>query len=108
MAVELRHLGGALGRLPLRPNCVGGRDAEFLVGLVAHEPRRPAEVVPAHCRRVFDTLAPWTADVVPINYVNHTTSEVSPWSPVDHARLRQIKRDHDPANTFRVGPTVQP
>jgi hypothetical protein len=106
--VELRHLGGALGRLPVRPNCVAGRDAEFVLGLVAHQYPHPAEMVPALCREVLEAMAPWTADVVPINYVQQTSAPVSAWAPDDHARLRRIKREHDPANTFRVGPTVRP
>jgi hypothetical protein len=106
--VELRHLGGALGGLPVRPNCVGGRDAEFVLGLVAHRPPQLAGNVPALCREVLEAMAPWTADVVPINYVRQMPAAVSAWAPDDHARLRRIKREHDPANTFRVGPTVRP
>jgi hypothetical protein len=106
--VELRHLGGALGRLPVRSNCVAGRDAAFILGLVAHQRPQPADAVPAPCRGVLEAMAPWAADVVPINYVHQTPAPVSAWEPDDYHRLRRIKREHDPVNTFRVGPTVQP
>jgi FAD/FMN-containing dehydrogenase len=109
--VELRHLGGALGRLPVRPNCVGGRDAAFLLGLVA-PPDRGTKVAARRCHDVVAALAPWTSDVAPINYLNHdpepSAGEPCPWSHSDRDRLRRLKRELDPVNTFRVGRTVQP
>jgi hypothetical protein len=110
--VELRHLGGALGRMPIRRNCVGGRDAAFVLGLIAHMPASSSHVVRQVCRRVLDSVSAWTSEVTPINYLSNDPdpngTERSPWSPSDHERLRQLKRERDPTNTFRVGRTVQP
>ena len=106
--VELRHLGGALGRLPVPTNCVAGRDAAFILGIAAHPSPQPPDTVPAPCREVLEAMAPWAADVVPIKYVHQSPAPVSAWGPDDYGRLRRIKREHDPANTFRVGPTIQP
>jgi len=106
--VELRHLSGALGRVPVRANCVAGRDAAFILGLIARQRPQPPDAVPAPCREVLEAMAPWAANVVPINYLHQTPAPVSAWEPDDSPRLRRIKREHDPANTFRVGPTVQP
>ena len=66
--------------------------------------------MPAACDQILDALAPWTSDVLPVNYLQsaaHVSGRL-PWTRADHARLRQLKRVHDPANTFRVGPTVRP
>jgi FAD/FMN-containing dehydrogenase len=108
--IELRHLGGALGRLPARPNCVGGRDAAYALGLVAAAPPQLADAAPALCAQVLDAMGPWTADDAPVNYLSGTSDRLRqlPWSQGDRARLRQLKRSLDPGNTFRVGPTVQP
>jgi FAD/FMN-containing dehydrogenase len=110
--LELRHLGGALGRIPTRPNCVGGRDAAFVLGLVAHMPGSLTHQVPQVCGAVLDSVSAWTSPLAPINYLNHDPDsarpEPSPWAPSDYERLRRIKRERDPQNTFRVGRTVQP
>jgi hypothetical protein len=110
-AVEVRHLGGAVGRVPVHPNCVGGRDADFVLGVVAPQHPHLARTAQARCREVIDAVAPWSAEVLPINYLHGDVTPASAqraWSPGDLTRLRRLKRDHDPGNTFRVGPTVQP
>jgi hypothetical protein len=109
--VELRHLGGALGRLPIRPNCVGGRDAAFMLHVVGHPPADATERAQREGREVREALAPWSSDVAPVDFLRDDPTlshERCPWSQSDRPRLQRLKRELDPANTFRVGPTVPP
>src|SRR4051794_6456392 len=55
--LELRQLGGALGRMPVRPNCVGGRDAAFVLGLASDRPVAEAELAHQACRDAVEALA---------------------------------------------------
>src|SRR5690606_4919546 len=50
--LEVRHLGGALGRAPRVPNAVGHRDAQYLVRVMSPLPNgEPVAVAPCTTRR---------------------------------------------------------
>ncbi len=109
--VELRHLGGALSRLPLNPNSVGGRDAAFALGVVGPLPAPLRDIVPAVAAEVVGALGQWQVATRPINYLheNPSTERIGrAWSAEDLDRLLRIKQRHDPQNTFRTGYALTP
>jgi FAD/FMN-containing dehydrogenase len=68
VSVELRHLGGAVGRRPAHAGAVGHFDAEFAMHAVGVTPDTPtASKVDAHLQVVQQALLPWSAS---IHYAN--------------------------------------
>ncbi|MGN6576214.1 MAG: FAD-binding protein [Nocardioides sp.] len=103
--VELRLMGGALGRQPRVPNAVSGREGAFslfTLGVLAPE---IVDAVPAAGRGVLDAMAPWATGTTLVNWLGDAgPSEVArAWRPEVHARLMQVKRAVDPDNVFRFG-----
>jgi FAD/FMN-containing dehydrogenase len=109
--VEIRHLGGALGRQPAQPNAVDGRDAGFLLGVVGLLDATGARFVRAAGGEVIASLSPWACDVLPVNYLAEVRSPDRVgrgWSPATYQRLLQVKALYDPRNLFRSGYAVLP
>lgn len=109
--VELRHLGGALGREPDVPNAVAGRDAAFQLYLAGVPGGgMPAEPV---AQEVLDRMLPWTAGAASLNFLGTADATAegvrAAFSPADFRRLVTVKRNYDPDNIFRFNhniPTV--
>lgn len=108
--VELRHLGGALGRQPEVPNAVGNRHAAFLLYL-AGEPTSGADV--ERCADAIMTrMAAWDTGAVSLNFLG--ANEASPervraaYSEADYRRLVAVKRAYDPENVFRINHNIPP
>jgi FAD/FMN-containing dehydrogenase len=110
--VELRQLGGALGRAPERPSAVGFRDAAYSVfmGTVG----LPELVEPAHefHTQLTDALSPWRTGGSFVSFLSgvDTTPEAvaAAYEPADYARLQALKSTFDPANTFRINHNIPP
>jgi FAD/FMN-containing dehydrogenase len=110
--VELRQLGGALGRAPSRPSAVGFRSAAFsvFVGTVG----LPELVEPAHelHGRLVEALSPWRVGGPFLSFLSGTDlapeDVASAYEPADYARLRGLKAVVDPANVFRVNHNIPP
>jgi FAD/FMN-containing dehydrogenase len=97
--VELRWMGGALGRPAPVPNVVAGRAAAcslFALGAVG-DPPDPA--VHAAVARVVDALAPWSLGGALPNFGGIEPSGPL-WSRSERARLRVLQQAVDPAGMF--------
>jgi FAD/FMN-containing dehydrogenase len=110
--VELRHLGGALGRPPEVPNAVGNRDAGFLLyaaGIAAPDDDHAQH---EYAQAIIDGMAPWSNGGVYLNFLG--THDATPervraaYSPEDYRRLVATKRAYDPQNLFRINHNVPP
>lgn len=103
LAVELRQLGGAVGRPPEVPNAVDHRDAAFALSTLSLPDNRPPLVVDGMAawgtgRRYLNFLAsPDTADLAESGY-----------EPATFARLGAIKAKVDPNNLFRFNHNIAP
>ncbi|WP_188194121.1 FAD-binding oxidoreductase [Nonomuraea sp. SYSU D8015] len=102
MSVELRHLGGAMGRRPAGAGALGLLDAEFAlyaVGVVADPAMKDG--VEGAVRHVLEAVAPWRAAQ---DYLNFRDTSAAPdhfFDPGTLERLRAVKNTYDPAGLFR-------
>jgi FAD/FMN-containing dehydrogenase len=109
--VEIRHLGGALSRQPAVPNAMAGRDAGFLVGVIAMIAPETANFVRSAGAALLDVFSAWECETVPLNWRNNSEDPrraARGWLAADHQRLLDIKATYDPYNLFRGGFAVQP
>jgi hypothetical protein len=110
--VEVRQLGGALGRAPQVANALGGRNAAFQVFLAGVGGPTEAPLMYASIDEVLRGLKPWAIAEGPLNFLFEREAE--PGSVRDafgkdvHDRLSMVKRGYDPANLFRVNHNIPP
>ncbi|MEW1551255.1 bagremycin/ferroverdin biosynthesis FAD-dependent oxygenase BagG/FevA2 [Streptomyces tsukubensis] len=103
LVVELRHLGGAAGRLPEVPNAVDHRDAAFALTTLSFPDDRPPLVV--------DGMAPWSTGRCYLNFLSSpdtTDFAERGYEPATFARLAEIKARYDPHNLFRFNHNIVP
>jgi FAD/FMN-containing dehydrogenase len=101
--VELRHLGGAVARLPAVPSATGDRDTAFTLATIA-----PPDGVSAS---VLSVLEPWSNGRTYINFLNGPGAEketARAFEPAVYQRLAELKQCHDPANLFRFNQNIPP
>jgi hypothetical protein len=109
--VEIRHLGGAMGREAGVPNAVPGRNAKFSFWCLG--PMFPGldAIVPGVGRHMLDVMRPWAAPGRLMNFLGDSWSkdEVAACWPKDtYERLCAIKKSVDPDNMFRHGHALEP
>lgn len=102
LTVELRHLGGALGRPHASHGALSSIDAQyslFAAGIVAV----PELEVPvrAQVQAVKAALAPWAASHMYLNFAETPGDPAKFWSKQAYHRLRRIKAAVDPDNVIR-------
>ena len=109
--LEIRHLGGALGREPARPSAIGHRDSRFIMmGIGATPTPEVAERIRAHLAYVAQTMRPFTTGATYVNFLD--LDEASPervraaYSPEDWERLVELKDRYAPDNLFRFGRNI--
>jgi FAD/FMN-containing dehydrogenase len=109
--VEIRHLGGALGREPAVPNAVAGRGSKF--SLLVIGPMFPGldKIVPGVGTNVLAAMEPWRVPGILMNFLGDgvTKDDVAAcWPSETYERLCTIKRQVDPQNLFRHGHALEP
>jgi hypothetical protein len=99
--VEVRLLGGAIGREPAVASAVTGRTAAFSVYALGILAGPPVEVVAAGTAAVVEALRPWAAGGL-VNLLGQAGPERLGrlWSDTDRARLLDIRKAHDPLGVF--------
>ncbi|MFE1440810.1 bagremycin/ferroverdin biosynthesis FAD-dependent oxygenase BagG/FevA2 [Streptomyces sp. NPDC058739] len=103
LVVELRQLGGAVGRPPEVPNAVDHRDAAFALSTLSLPDNRPPLVV--------DGMAAWSTGRRYLNFLaSPDTAHLaeSGYEPATYARLAGIKAQVDPDNLFRFNHNIVP
>ena len=109
LSVELRHLGGALGRPAPDAGALSHVDAAyamFAVGMAMDEQMGAA--VRAHLPVVKDALAPWDAGREYLNFAERATDVSRLFAGDAYARLQSVKSQYDPGNMFRANHAVPP
>jgi FAD/FMN-containing dehydrogenase len=109
--VELRHLGGALGRAPSRPSPVGFRSsAAFSVFTATAGPPSVTDAARTQGARLLSALSPWRVGGPFVSFLGGAdlADVASAYEPADYQRLRELKAVWDPANVFRVNHNIPP
>jgi FAD/FMN-containing dehydrogenase len=109
LMTELRHLGGALGRVPEGAGALGKLGGGYLVfaaGMVM-EP----EVIPAlqaDLARVDAALAPYDNGLVYANFSERPTDASEIYAADALERLEDVKAQYDPENVLRANHEIAP
>ncbi|MBT2507485.1 FAD-binding oxidoreductase [Streptomyces sp. ISL-98] len=109
--LDIRHLGGALGRAPKVPNAVGHREARYLVRVLTPLDGTSTEEARAAHRKVLDALAPARLGRFHNLVYGACAADEPPedfWERADHRRLTVLKTQYDPANLFRCNRNILP
>jgi len=112
LMVEIRQLGGALGREAKAPSAVGHRDAKFLFFAGGVGAPEMGEAFEAPLQALVDALGPWAAGGKQANFLSGI--DVAPervakaYEPETYARLRLVKGVYDPTNLFRINHNIPP
>ena len=93
---ELRHLGGALGRPDENGGALSHLDAGFVMYSIGM-PMTPelGEAIPAHLRKIEQTMSPWRADGHYFNFREGPCDVDAILPPDVCARLAEVKRKWD-------------
>ncbi|HEY4019061.1 MAG TPA: FAD-binding oxidoreductase [Pseudonocardiaceae bacterium] len=109
--VDIRHVGGAASREPEVPNAVRRRDAAYLLRILSPVSDDDADVVADVHRRFFAAAQPWSTGRA-LNFIyrpgaSATESELREiYGDAGYDRLRALKAEYDPANTFRINHNI--
>jgi hypothetical protein len=104
LMVELRHLGGALGRDVT--DAVGPRDAAYSLLLLGVPAPQVADLVTHAIASTEQRLAPYLSGRTFVNMHGAPTSPddgARAWRPDVHDRLAAVTRGVDPAGVCRFG-----
>ena len=104
--VEIRLMGGALGRPAAVPNAVAGREGAYSVLVLGPAVPELAAVVPAIGKGVLSALMPWAAPGVLTNFLGDVTGPaevLNSWPTESQRRLVQVKHAVDPTGVFSFG-----
>jgi FAD/FMN-containing dehydrogenase len=109
LMVELRHLGGALGRDAAGAGAQPRIDAKYVMfaGGITPTPELN-ERVRAHVRTVRDALAPWRAGYDYYNFAETPAEADTVLPAASYERLRQIKAMYDPDQVIVSAHPVRP
>jgi FAD/FMN-containing dehydrogenase len=103
LSVEVRHLGGELGRARPQHGALSSIDGDYAMFAVGITPTPEAHVsVTAHVELVKEALVPWTARHMYLNFAETSRSADSFWSEHAYARLRRIKAVVDPSGRMHA------
>jgi FAD/FMN-containing dehydrogenase len=111
--LEIRHLGGAMGREPAQPSAIGHRDSRFIMTVIGATPTpEAAQRVRAYNARIAEAIRPFTTGATYVNFLD--LDEATPervkaaYSPEVWERLVALKNRRDPYNVFRFGRNIPP
>ena len=97
MSVEVRHLGGALGRPPSGAGAHPSIDASYLLYDIGLAPTsEAAATVRGYAQAVKDALAPWHASYNLYNFEENPVTADAVLPPDSYRRIKQIKTSYDP------------
>jgi UDP-N-acetylenolpyruvoylglucosamine reductase len=108
-SVEIRHLGGALGREAVGAGAHPRIDAQYVIFAVGIAPTPElAEAARTHARALKEALAPWHAGYDYYNFLETPAAAEVALPPASSQRLREIKATYDPDQAIISAHPVRP
>ncbi|MDH2444549.1 FAD-binding oxidoreductase [Amnibacterium sp. CER49] len=110
LLVELRLLGGALGKPSPVLDAVSGRDAAWITQAVGVLAPPIAAMVPDAIAAFLEALRPWSTGRTLVNFHGRpgdAEDRARAWSPDAYDAITKAKRRYDPDNLMRFGHAVQ-
>ncbi len=102
VSLELRHLGGELGRARPENGAFAAVEAEYALYAVGIAPTpEAAAAVAAHVESIKEAMNPWATEQMYLNFAETRRDPGTLWTEQAHHRLRRIKDAVDPTNLFR-------
>lgn len=109
ISAEVRHYGGEAMRHDVEGgSAVGGRGANFTMGVVGADPALFESVIPAAFAELAEALAPWTSKEMNVNFMGKPGSAErysSAWGAETRTRLDAVRARYDPDGVFSFGYT---
>jgi FAD/FMN-containing dehydrogenase len=107
--VELRHLGGALARVPAGAGARSRIDAPY-VAFAVGVPMTPelGAAIPAKLAQLRGVLAPYKAGGAYLNFAEQPTDISTAFEADTFRGLQAVKATYDPHNTIHANHEVQP
>jgi FAD/FMN-containing dehydrogenase len=109
LLIEVRQMGGALGRPSAVRDAVSGRDATWCVSALGVPVPPIAELVPPAIEAVLNALRPWATGFTMVNFHGRpgdATDRARAWPPEAYEAISRAKRRYDPDNLMRFGHAV--
>jgi hypothetical protein len=107
--VELRHLGGALGREADHHGALAKLDGDYAFFAVGMAPdQETAEAVAAHVDVVRGALTEWDAGKRYLNFSERPVDTRCAYSANAYCRLRAVKTLVDPDDVMRANHPIPP
>jgi FAD/FMN-containing dehydrogenase len=110
MAVQLRVLGGAMGRVPTDATAFAHRDAQVMI-VVAHAGPTSANTACLHAsmEHIWQAIRPYRAGVYVGFLMDEGEERVQEAYPAaTYARLAALKKHYDPTNLFHLNQNIKP
>jgi hypothetical protein len=105
--MELRHLGGALGRPVEHGGAVSALAGEYLAHAIALAPvQAPSPGEDAVVSGAIAKLAPWATDALALTFIDSAEVDRAPGFGGSLARLRELKAEWDPRRVFAAAQPV--
>ncbi|MCW3003022.1 MAG: FAD-binding oxidoreductase [Conexibacter sp.] len=109
LAVELRHIGGALSRVPAGAGACGRLDAAYILFAIG-TPMTPemGAAIPPRLAQVKAALAPWKAEQPYLNFAESPTDTSTAFSEEAFAKLQAVKAKYDPYDVIHSNHEIAP
>jgi hypothetical protein len=106
-SLELRHLGGEMAVARPGNGALASIEADYMLfgGGIAPTPEAASDVQ-AHMDAVKDTMAPWSAPSMYLNFAETSRDPSTLWNQRTYERLRQVKAMVDPGDLIRANHPV--
>ncbi|MGZ4277565.1 MAG: hypothetical protein ACXVFK_12705, partial [Solirubrobacteraceae bacterium] len=103
LSLELRQLGGGLARARPQNGALAALEAEYALYAVGIAPTpEAAAAVGRHVEIVKDSMSPWAARQMYLNFAETRRDPGTLWTEQAHRRLRRIKAAVDPTGRIRA------
>lgn len=110
--IEMRHLGGALTRRPVRPSAVLRPDAAYSLFIASIAPPDLHDQLHQAQDVLIEALAPHAADGALLNFLSAGDTDPErvriAFDSETYSRLARVKAHYDPINLFRLNHNIPP